>query len=208
MTPDRTAEQIARYRNMVQGDPEDDLAHFRLGQVLMDDGQYAEAVKAVRADPRTEPRASRGSSSFSATASIKAGQKDKAVEVLTKGWTTADERGDRLPMEAMGKLLTSARVRHPRTGRAKGRGRWLPGTGFKCQRPGCMEGKRPANSRPRPFPTRSASASTPISARGCWTLWYKDLSIKVINELRLDLSSDFGQAEYDKHMRDFMGFEQ
>ena len=39
-------------------------------------------------------------------------------------------------------------------------------------------------------------------------LWFKDLSIKVINELRLDLSSDFGQGEYDKHMREFMGFEE
>ena len=42
---------------------------------------------------------------------------------------------------------------------------------------------------------------------GCWNLWFKDLSIKVINELRLDLSSEFGQNEYDKHMKEFMGFE-
>ena len=37
---------------------------------------------------------------------------------------------------------------------------------------------------------------------------FKDLSIKVINELRLDLSSEFGQAEYDRHMREFLGFEE
>jgi hypothetical protein len=29
----------------------------------------------------------------------------------------------------------------------------------------------------------------------------------VINELRLDLSSEFGQAEYDKYMREYFGFE-
>ena len=41
----------------------------------------------------------------------------------------------------------------------------------------------------------------------CWTAWLKDHSIKVVNELRLDLSSEFGQSEYDKYMREFFGFE-
>ena len=41
----------------------------------------------------------------------------------------------------------------------------------------------------------------------CWTAWFKDYSIKVINELRLDLSAESGQAEYDKYMREFFGFE-
>jgi hypothetical protein len=31
--------------------------------------------------------------------------------------------------------------------------------------------------------------------------------VKVINELRLDLSSEFGQEEYDKYMHEFFGFE-
>ena len=82
-----------------------------------------------------------------------------------------------------------------------------PGTGFKCKRPGCMEGKR---ARQLPAPPLSDADGERIYrdvCAACWTLWFKDLSIKVINELRLDLSSDFGQAEYDKHMREFMGFE-
>ena len=41
----------------------------------------------------------------------------------------------------------------------------------------------------------------------CWKLWFPDLSTKVINELRLDLSSEFGQSEYDRHMIEFCGFE-
>jgi Fe-S cluster biosynthesis and repair protein YggX len=40
----------------------------------------------------------------------------------------------------------------------------------------------------------------------CWEYWFKNFSIKVINELRLDLSTEHGQSEYDKHMREFMGF--
>ena len=42
----------------------------------------------------------------------------------------------------------------------------------------------------------------------CWSGWVKDYSIKVVNELRLDLSSEFGQGEYDKHMRGYLGFDE
>ena len=40
---------------------------------------------------------------------------------------------------------------------------------------------------------------------GCWTDWLKNYSIKVINELRLDLSTEHGQEEYDRYMREFLG---
>jgi hypothetical protein len=35
----------------------------------------------------------------------------------------------------------------------------------------------------------------------------RNFSIKVINELRLDLSTERGQAEYDRYMREFFGFD-
>ena len=40
-----------------------------------------------------------------------------------------------------------------------------------------------------------------------WNDWLKNYSIKVINELRLDLSTERGQAEYDRYMREFLGLE-
>ena len=82
-TPER-AEQIARYRNMVEGDADDDLAHFRLGQALMDDGQYAEAIKSFERTLELSPGFSRVFQ-FLAECLIKEGQKQKAVAVLTKG---------------------------------------------------------------------------------------------------------------------------
>ena len=178
-TPDR-AEQIARYRNMVQGDPDDDLAHFRLGQALMDDAQYAEAVKSFERTLELTPAFSRVFQHLGECL-IKEGKKEKAVEVLTKGWLTANERGDRLPMEAMSKLLTSLgapvpKAAAPRVEDDDG----TPGTGFRCKRPGWMEGSSAAASA-RPSPMRSASGSTPTCA-GCWNLWFKDLSIKAIND--------------------------
>jgi Fe-S cluster biosynthesis and repair protein YggX len=41
----------------------------------------------------------------------------------------------------------------------------------------------------------------------CWNEWLRNYSIKVINELRLDLSTDHGQEEYDRYMREFLGVE-
>ena len=192
---------------MVKDDPEDELAHFRLGQVLMDDEQYPEAVKSFERTLELTPHFSKVFQLLG-DCLIKVGQKDRAIEVLTKGWTTADERGDRLPMEAMGKLLTSLGAANPAAGREGRGGRWL--TRHRLQVPAAgLHGRQASPPTPGLAPPRRdrpAHLHRRICA-GCWNLWFKDLSIKVINELRLDLSSDFGQAEYDKHMREFMGFE-
>jgi Fe-S cluster biosynthesis and repair protein YggX len=206
MTPAERAEQIARFRNMVQGDPEDDLAHFRLGQVLMEDGQSAEAAKMFERTIELSPGFSRAFLLLGECL-VKEGQNPKAVEVLTKGWTTADERGDRVPREAMGKLLVTlgAPVPAPAAPKAEDEG---PGTGFKCHRPGCMEGKRAKQLPAPPLPDAIGERIYRDICAACWTLWWKDLSVKIINENRLDLSSEFHQQEYDRFMRDFMGFEE
>ena len=41
----------------------------------------------------------------------------------------------------------------------------------------------------------------------CWNDWLRNYSIKVINELRLDLSTERGQEEYDRYMREYLGLE-
>src|SRR6476619_7359292 len=141
MTPAERADQITRYRNMVEGDPEDDLALFRLGQALMEDEQYAEAASAFERTLQLSPTFSRVYQ-FLGDCLVRGGQKERAAEVLTKGWTVANDRGDRLPMEAMGKMLTSLGAPIPKPTAPKAEDDGGPGTGFKCQRPGCTEGKR------------------------------------------------------------------
>jgi Fe-S cluster biosynthesis and repair protein YggX len=204
-TPAERAEQIARYRNMVEGDAEDDLAHFRLAQALMEDEQYPEAIKYFERTLELSPEFSRVFQ-FLGECLIKTGQKERAVEVLTKGWQVANDRGDRMPREAMAKLLTSlgAPVPQPAPAAAEDEG---PGTGFRCKRPGCMEGKRARQLPAPPIPDAIGERIYRDICAACWTLWWKDLSVKVINELRLDLSSEYHQGEYDKHMREFMGFD-
>jgi Fe-S cluster biosynthesis and repair protein YggX len=131
------------------------------------------------------------------------------VEVFTKGWAVADERGDRVPRDAMAKHLEQLGAPIPKKQAAAPTddGDDGPGTGFRCQRPGCMEGKRARQLDKPPVPDAIGLRIQQDVCSACWTLWLKDYSIKVVNELRLDLSSEGGQGEYDKHMRDFFGFE-
>ncbi|MBN9121474.1 MAG: Fe(2+)-trafficking protein [Planctomycetes bacterium] len=199
------ADQIARFRNMAQEDPDNDLAHFRLGQFLMDDGQVEEAAKSFRRTLEITPEFSKVFQLLGECL-VKLDQKDEAVQVLTKGWTVADDRGDRMPRDAMAKLLQQlgAPVPTRQTAAVDDGG---PGTGFRCQRPGCMEGKRAVQLPAPPVPDAIGERIYRDICSACWTLWWKDLSVKVINELRLDLSSEGGQYEYDRNMREFMGFE-
>jgi Fe-S cluster biosynthesis and repair protein YggX len=198
------ADQIARFQNMAQEDPDNDLAHFRLGQFLMEDGQFAEAEKSFRRTLALTPEFSKVFQLLGECL-IKLDRKDEAVTVLTQGWTTADERGDRMPRDAMGKLLEQLGAPIPKVKAAPAD--TDPGTGFKCQRPGCMEGRRAVQLPAPPVPDEIGERIHRDICAACWTLWWKDLGVKVINEFRLDLSSEGGQYEYDRNMREFLGFE-
>lgn len=199
------AERIAQFKKMATDDPDNELGHFRLGQLYMDDNQPAEAVKSFERTLELSPQFSKVFQLLGESL-IKLDQKEKAVEVLTKGWHNADEKGDRLPKEAMAKLLTSLGAPVPQPA-AIVEDDGTPGTGYRCQRPGCMEGKRAKELPAPPIPDEIGLRIHQSICAGCWNLWFKDLSIKVINELRLDLSSEHGQNEYDRHMREFFGFE-
>jgi len=196
-------ERIAQFRKMATDDPDNELGHFRLGQLLLEDNQPAEAAKSFERTLELSPQFSKVFQLLG-ECRIKLGEKDKAIDVLTKGWHNADEKGDRMPKEAMEKLLVSLGAAVPQTKAAADDG--SPG-GFRCQRPGCMEGNRARQLPAPPIPDELGQRIYENVCAGCWNLWFKDFSIKVINELRLDLSSEFGQNEYDRHMREFLGFD-
>ena len=173
----------------------------------MEDGQYAEASRRSSGPWNSAPAFSRVFQ-FLGECLIKHGQKDEGGRGADEGLDhrqrarrPAAEGGD-------GEDAHRARRTGPEAGRARRSRTMAPGHRLQVPAARVHGGQaRTATPRARRSPTRSASASTPTSAPACWTLWFKDLSIKVINELRLDLSSEFGQDEYDKHMREFMGFE-
>ena len=118
----------------------------------------------------------------------------------------ADERGDNMPRDEMARMLVELGEPAPESKRAAagaggGAGRLpLPAAGLPGRRTGP--------------PARSTADEGRIGRRiyetvcaDCWTDWLKNYSIKVINELRLDLSTERGQEEYDRYMREFLGIE-
>src|SRR6185295_14975742 len=98
-------ERITQFRKMANDDPENELGHFRLGQLLMEDGQYEEAVKALRRTLELSPQFSKVFQLLGSCL-IKLGKRDDAVKVLRDGFAVADERGDNIPRDEMVKLLT------------------------------------------------------------------------------------------------------
>lgn len=198
-------DRIAQFRKMATDDPENELGHFRLGQLLMEDGQHAEAVRSFERTLELSPQFSKVYQLLG-ECHTKLGDRGKAVEVLTTGYKVADERGDKMPRDAMAKQLTDLAAPVPAAqAAAEDDG---PDTGFRCERPGCVSGRRARPLATPPIPDEIGRRIAEKVCSACWDEWFKNYSIKVINELRLDLSSEFGQTEYDRYMREFFGFEE
>lgn len=197
-------DRIAQFRKMSTDDPENELAHYRLGQLLMEAGEHAEAIKSFERTLEISPQFSKVFELLG-QAWTKLGDKPRAIEVLTKGWTVADERGDKMPRDAMANQLLALGAPVPQSAVVVDDG---PETGFKCARPICSWGKRAKPMTTAPMQGEIGQRILSTICQDCWTAWLKDQSIKVVNELRLDLSSEFGQMEYDKYLREFFGFEE
>jgi len=197
-------ERIAQFRKMATDDPDNELGHFRLGQLLMEDRQLDEAVKSLRRTLELSPQFSKAYQLLGNTL-LQLDRKDEAVQTLQKGYQVADERGDNIPREEMGKMLTAIGAAVPASKQpAAPTG---PGTGFRCQRPGCMAGSHAHQLPKPPISDEMGQRVYQQICADCWEAWLRGYSIKVINELRLDLSREDHQAMYDQYMREFFGFE-
>jgi tetratricopeptide (TPR) repeat protein len=198
-------ERIAQFRKMASDDPENELGHYRLGQLLAEAGQHEEAVLSFRRTLELSPQFSKVYQLL-AQSLIELKRKEEAIQVLKEGFRVADERGDRMPRDAMSQMLVQLGESAPAPAATSGKGAAAPG-GFRCQRMMCMYG---ASAQQLPRPPFSDATGKQIYEKvcaGCWNEWLKNYSIKVVNELRLDLSSERGQEEYDRYMREFLGIE-
>jgi len=200
-------DRIAQFRKMANDDPTNELGHYRLGQLLAEAGEHEQAVQSFRRTLELSPHFSKVYQLLAQ--SLQAlGQRDEAVQVLKDGFKVADERGDRMPRDEMGRMLVQLGEAAPVAAVAPAGGaEAAPGDGFRCQRPGCMMGAR---ARQLPKPPMSDELGQRIHERvcaDCWTDWFRNYSIKVINELHLDLSTERGQEEYDRYMREYLGLE-
>jgi tetratricopeptide (TPR) repeat protein len=195
-------DRIAQFRKMATDDPENELGHFRLGQELMQVGQTEEAVQSFRRTLELSPQFSRVYQLL-ATCLLQLDRRQEAVGVLQQGFAVADERGDNMPRDEMARMLGQLGQPVPQPKKAPAG----PGDGFRCQRPGCMLGH---HARQLPKPPINDDVGRRIQetvCADCWNDWLRNYSIKVINELRLDLSTERGQEEYDRYMREYLGLE-
>ncbi len=203
---DQLQDRIAQFRKMASDDPENELGHYRLGQLLMEAGQFEEAVQSFDRTLSLSPQFSKVYQLL-AQALLQLGRRDDAVRVLTEGHRVADERGDKMPRDEMAKMLGQLGAPVPVALTPLKTSAAGEGTGFRCERPGCMAG---GHARQLPAPPMKDEVGKHIYEKvcaDCWGLWLRDYSIKVINELRLDLSTEHGQDEYDRYMREFLGVE-
>jgi Fe-S cluster biosynthesis and repair protein YggX len=199
-------DRIAQFRKMANDDPDNELGHYRLGQLLMEARQFPEAVQSFRRTLELSPRFSKVYQLL-AQCLLDDNRRDEAVAVLKQGFDVADEQGDNMPREAMARMLTEQGEPEPVSKKKDDRRDAGPTGGFRCQRPGCYAGSHAHQLDKPPFNDELGRRIHQTVCAECWMDWLRNYSIKVINELRLDLSSERGQEEYDRYMREFLGLE-
>ena len=198
-------DRIGQFRKMAGDDPDNELGHYRLGQLLMEDKQYAEAARSFRRTLELSPTFSKVYHLL-ALALLHDNQRDEAVRVLRQGFDVADERGDNMPRDEMARMLVELGEPAPASKRPAA-GPDGEGGGFRCQRPGCPVGVHAHQLKAPPMKDDIGRRIYETVCADCWTDWLKNYSIKVINELRIDLSTERGQEEYDRYMREFLGLD-
>lgn len=196
-------QRIAQFENMAAADPENEMAHFSLGNAYAQAGRWADAAAAYCRCTDLNPAMSKAYQ-LGGEALINAGEEQAAAEYLRIGYLKAAERGDRLPLQAMEEMLTSLGAGIPQvevkkqTQPAAGEG-----GGFQCRRTGRMGtqlSEPPFRGPLGEHIRRTVSAET-------WREWIGQ-GTKVINELRLDLSREADARIYDQHMIEFLGLEE
>ncbi len=197
---------------MANDDPDNELAHYRLGQLYMEAEQYENAVSSFRRTLELSPHFSKVFHLLG-EALIKLDQTDEAIKVLQEGFAVADERGDNLPREEMSKLLVSLGQPVPESKRSPSESVSLGvagGEGLFCQHAPCPAGMaiRASHTHQLPKPPMQDELGQMIYEKvcaECWNYWLRDMSVKVINEMRLDLSTEKGQETYDQIMKETLG---
>ena len=196
-------DRIAQFRKMANDDPENELGHYRLGQLLAEAGEHEQAVQSFRRTLELSPHFSKVYHLL-AQSLLRLEKRDEAIQVLREGFQVADQRGDRMPRDEMARMLTQLGEQAPAP--KKSAPDAAAGGGFHCQRPGCLAGAR---ARQLPAPPMKDDVGRRVYdtiCADCWNEWLRNYSIKVINEMRLDLSTERGQETYDQVMFEFFGF--
>ena len=203
MTTQSLEERIARFENMAEADPTNDMAHFSLGSAYLQADRAAEASRSLLRAIELNPDMSKAYE-LAGGALIKAGWEDQAVQTLAKGHEVATSKGDVMPREAIEALFRSIGREPPKpSADAEKEAEKIRTSGtFVCRRTG-----RPGSRLTEP-PMRGPVGAwiQENIAEETWREWIGQ-GTKVINELRLDFSREQDQDVYDQQMCEYLGIE-
>ncbi|MCZ6834727.1 MAG: Fe(2+)-trafficking protein [Planctomycetota bacterium] len=196
-------DRITQFETMAEADPENDMAHFSLGNAYLQAERFDQASLSLQKCIDLNPDMSKAYQ-LCGEAMINAGQGEAAVELLNKGYEIAASKGDLMPRNAMGELLKSQGHEPPQlSDETKDAAAKLEESGaFVCQRtgrPGTQLQESPMRGPIGDWIQQNISAQT-------WKDWI-DQGTKVINELRLDFSREEDQHTFDLQMYDFLGID-
>lgn len=192
-------ERIEQFRKMAEADPTNEMGHFSLGKAYFDAGRFSEAIGPLRRTLELNAGYSKAYHLLGEALS-KTGDRAAAIATLEQGFKVADERGDRIPRDAMANLIEQLGGARPQPTRkqqtAEDSG---AGVDFHCTRCGRPSAKMPS----RPFKGPLGEQVWNNVCASCWREWI-GMGTKVINEMGLQLADPRAQQIYDEHMKEFL----
>jgi tetratricopeptide (TPR) repeat protein len=197
-------ERIDQFEKMAVEDPDNDMAHFSLGNAYLKGGRFEEAAISLERAIGINAELSKAYQ-LAGQALIESGRQDKAATLLEVGYEVAARRGDVMPRDAIAGLLAGIGREPPKLSEEfQARAEQLSQTGdFTCRATG-----RPGTQLPEP-PMRGPLGQwiQEHVAAETWREWILQ-GPKVINELRLDFSREEDQQVYDGYMCEFLGIDE
>ncbi len=188
-------DRIAQFRKMAQDDPTNEVGHLSLGRELLKAGQAEDAAESFRRTLELNDKFSKAYELLGQSLR-ELGREDDAAVVLSRGVQVAADRGDRMPREAMERMLHDMGRPVPEVEVKKvevGEGQVLDS---RTGEPGPRLPRQPMKGTLGRVIYENVSAPT-------WQEWI-GMGTKVINELRLPLSDPKAREVYDQHMIDFL----
>lgn len=195
-------QRIQNFKKMADDDPGNELGHFSLGKAYLEAARHEEARECFERVIELNGEFSKAYQHL-AEVLIATGRKPDAIDVLTRGYGIAARRGDNMPRDAMGRLLSELGAPVPAAAAAAAPPRPAPaaaGSGVvSCSRCGRVAPAIPE----RPFKGPLGEQVLAHTCAACWAEWVA-MGTKVINELRLDFSNPMAGDIYDAHMKEFL----
>jgi tetratricopeptide (TPR) repeat protein len=197
-------ERIAQFEKMSEEDPDNDMAHFSLGNAYLQAGRYDRAADSLQRAIAINADLSKAYQ-LAGQALLATGDQDRAVAVLESGYEVAARKGDLMPREAIAGLLASMGREPPKlSAEADAPSRESADQGaFFCRatgRPGTQMAEPPMRGALGEWIRQHICAET-------WQEWIQQ-GTKVINELRLDFSREQDQRTYDGYMCEYLGIDE